>query len=515
MNLRGFGFHLTILLLGSFTTVYKFKADVLPLELPDINKDQLIKFELKKDRYNKLLKQLASINKDLEDRSVVYTLDRAIEKAIINNPSLEAKLFEIQHSEYSYLSQVKDWSPSLSLIPRISYTDKTTKSADKIPDNSNWSSTSTTVSSTISSSINPSLSWTFLSPTRQPSINRAKKDLESQRLNYEYSARQLIFNVESNFTSAQNYKALINAYTTIQKLNQENYYGMLEKYKSGYASILDVNQQYAQLLLDLSSLINYTNQYVAKINLLSKYIGLQDNQLIIPNTLINKKNEWDLTLEDTIKHGIENNEQIKSLEKQSESAFWQAKVIKNGTRPMALLGISYPIDWYLTDNDYSNHPTLSASNGKIRSRSQTPTINLSMNWNFYDGGKARFASDSMLSYQKSIKSNIRSQKNILINDIKSNYSNYVSNLLVLESTKLSYESSFISEDAASKRQIAGLSDGSEMISAVVQLGQAALQSFKARNELSQSVSRLHLYSAIWPRKTKQLVNQRINSFTFK
>ena len=150
---------------------------------------------------------------------------------------------------------------------------------------------------------------------------------------------------------------------------------MLEKYKSGYASILDVNQQYAQLLLDLSSLINYTNQYVAKTNLLSKHIGLQDNQLVIPNTLINKKNKWDLTLEDTIKYAIENNEQIKSSEKKSESAFWQAKAIKNGTRPNASIGISYPIDLALTDNDYSEHPTLSASSGKIRSRSQGPIFN--------------------------------------------------------------------------------------------------------------------------------------------
>ncbi len=290
---------------------------------------------------------------------------------------------------------------------------------------------------------------------------------------------------------------------------------MLEKYKTGYASILDVNQQYAQLVLDLSSLINYTNQYVAKINLLSKHIGLQDNQLVIPNTLINKKNKWDLTLEDTIKYAIENNEQIKSFEKKLESAFWQAKAIKNGTRPNASIGISYPIDWALTDNDYSENPTLSASSGKIRSRSQGPIFNLSMNWDFYDGGKARSASDSMLAYQKSIKSNIRSQKNNLINNIKSNYSNYLTNLLALESTMLSYQSSFISEDAASKRQIAGLSDGTEIISAVVQLGKAALQNFKARNELNQSVSRLYLYSAIWPRNTKQLVNQRIKEFTSK
>ena len=45
MNFRIFGFHLTIFLLGSFTAPYKLKADVIALEVPNINQDQLINFE--------------------------------------------------------------------------------------------------------------------------------------------------------------------------------------------------------------------------------------------------------------------------------------------------------------------------------------------------------------------------------------------------------------------------------------------------------------------------------------
>ena len=445
----------------------------------------------------KLQQELKTFETQFSEGAKALSLNDVVELALKNNPTLQAAVDEVQSSDWLLIASQQSWYPVISLeslgIPSYGVNSTYTYGTQYDSQESQ---------TTFQSGLNAALKWTFLDPQRQPQINVSYYQLSADRLLFYTTARETIRNAQIGYFDLQGSIENIRDFQRIVDVSQESYDSIVNKYHSGYANLLQVEQIKTQLELDMNTLIRYYIDYSRNAADLSAYVGLADYTLIVPSDPLQQEGAWNNDLKQSIRLGLNNSERIQQALAQADQNKWQGFFALNTNLPK----------FSLSFNSAANQRSLRQSTwgtyqNNYGSQNGSASALLGFQWQLFNGGINYSSANSSFAQQQKFIELSRSQSDFVVNNVRSNYASLFGNNKSIQVTSRAYRSAQIANEAATMRYRAGLDNVTTIVQTVQLLGNASIAKTSALVGYNTAISNLYLYAAVWPDRTYPIVEK--------
>ena len=431
---------------------------------------------------NELLAKLKIYQTTLISGSKKFSLEETLILCFQNNPNLKYYKTNVESKYYQLYASKLLWMPTISVYnsqtPSFGrYSSKTVSTTD----------TSNSTSKSQYNVITPGvqLTWNFLMPTRSPYINFNLKQLESSQYIYLTAVRNQLLSAQSAYYQVQADYELIKQYTKIYNIELKQITLMQERYNDKVLDLGSLGQTKAQLYLTLSQLIAYYNQYFVSVANLANVVGLDEKTIIIPSSELTQQGTWNLSLNDSINNALAFREEIKNYLSLAEASGFNSEYYLRSYLPvLALYGSTYYSKLSgESQNIYGNASTTSS------------TIGLNLTWTPFDGGINYQLSKSQLALGKGYRSQAELERDLVIQQVRSTYSQFVSSQSNLEATRRAYEASKIGQEVSTVRFNYGVGDITTIVQSLQLLSQAASAFVQAKLDYNNSVASLYRYTS--------------------
>ena len=431
---------------------------------------------------NELLAKLKIYQTTLISGSKKFSLEETLILCFQNNPNLKYYKTNVESKYYQLYASKLLWMPTISVYnsqtPSFGrYSSKTVSTTD----------TSNSTSKSQYNVITPGvqLTWNFLMPTRSPYINFNLKQLESSQYIYLTAVRNQLLSAQSAYYQVQANYELIKQYTKIYNIQLKQITLMQERYNDKVLDLGSLGQTKAQLYLTLSQLIAYYNQYFVSVANLANVVGLDEETIIIPSSELTQQGTWNLSLNDSINNALAFREEIKNYLSLAEASGFNSEYYLRSYLPvLALYGSTYYSKLSgESQNIYGNASTTSS------------TIGLNLTWTPFDGGINYQLSKSELALGKGYRSQAELERDLVIQQVRSTYSQFVSSQSNLEATRRAYEASKIGQEVSTVRFNYGVGDITTIVQSLQLLSQAASAFVQAKLDYNNSVASLYRYTS--------------------
>jgi outer membrane protein TolC len=448
----------------------------------------------------KLQKELKKFETQFSEGSKALSLNEVVELALKNNPALQASIQEVKSSNWLLTASQQSWYPvvSLSSLDFPNYGVNSTYSyGTRNEDQESLS--------VFKSGLNAALKWTFLDPQRQPQINTSYYQLSADQLLFYATARETISNAQIGYFNLQGSIENINDYQQIVAVSQQNYDSIVNKFRSGYANLLQVEQIKTQLELDFNELISYYIAYSKNAALLSRYVGLVDYTLIHPSDPLQKEGKWNNDLSESLRLGLSNNELIQQALAKADQNKWKGFSELNKYLPKFSISLNSE-----ANQSSSRQSSFGTYQDKVGRQVGQANAFLGFEWQLFNGGIYYSNANSFFSQQQQSLEQSRTQSNLVVSNVRSNYASLFGSSKSIKVTNRAYRSAQIANDAATMRYRAGLDEVTTIVQTVQFLGRASLARTSALVDYNTAISKLYLYTAVWPANTYAIVKELLN-----
>lgn len=441
--------------------------------------------------------QLEDFKKELTTSSRRLSLNEVVELALSNNPTLKAAVDQVQSSEWLLAASRQTWYPRISInsskLPSYGH-DATYSYGGQVLDKSSISA--------LDAALSAELEWTFIDPQRQPNINASYFQATSDRLLFYTVARETISNTQIQYYNLQGSIENIRDFQSIVEAILQSYNTISNKYISGYANILEVEQIRSQLEAELTNLIGAYITYSTNAAELSAYVGLPSFTIVVPSQHLSKGQGWTNPLKKSIELGLTNNELIKQALSQADVNKWRGFLEQNTYLPQ----FSFSINSEVTQRSLRE-----SSWGNLGKRYNTQNSRnygfLGFRWQLFNGGINSSNANSYFALQRKFKESAREQRDLVVSNIRSNFAQMFGYSKSIKSTIRSFNSAQAANDAAIVRYNAGFDDVTTIVQTVQQLSRSSIEKTRSVVEYNTALSNLYRYTATWPSNTFSMVER--------
>ena len=256
--------------------------------------------------------------------------------AMANSPEIRSAIYQYKQADYQVRSAYGAYYPNISAFnSSLSYNYSNSTFEFGGP---NWGSTviekilkkqtdrgNSGITSFYQGLLGLQISFNLLDVPRDLGIAEAMESREYYHKLLSYAVKQKLQSVQLAVLSIQAADQLISAYRQSAKFAKSAYEQILMSYQKGYATKIDVNNYYA---LYNAYQANVATSLSSRQSALSQLLG----QLSWPQTIVidvdgsmKQPKSWPLSLEDSLRYGRQNSEQVQTLMIQSKINHIQAK----------------------------------------------------------------------------------------------------------------------------------------------------------------------------------------------
>lgn len=468
--------------------------------------------------------QLRAVVNEGGTNGIRMTLREAVEMSISNSPQLATAYREIQRQEWELIAVKRDWYPqaNISAQPIAAFAANTMFTNLSVSQNmvDMYNQGLTTMYNLEQGKeygtymnglqINPSamLSWRFFDIARGSEISSQQKLVEQQKLLFNVSARSLLLDTERGYYTLQSLGGLIKAYTRLSRENIREVKVMEERFKVRLATVSDLEQSKSQALNQMNQLIDFKYRYQEASANLAQYLGLETSELIYPSTAEEDEQRWMLSLEETIKEGLSNREEIKASLAQAESFQWEARALMQRYIPTmsVLLSGSLSLQQGVINGAVGGLNMPQPPNGTLRNTSSA--VGLGFSWDIFDGGRRAAESSARRAQAQQQRDQTAQNRLSVVQEIKTAYAAYRTQYLSLVNSRAAVESALQAQAAARERYRVGIGDITTLVQATGLYGEALANEAEAKMRYATAVASLYRSSAVWPMKSEALVRKR-------
>ena len=471
-----------------------------------------------------LVRELARIRDQIESKGVEVSLNEVLIRGVANNPELAVAFAQIQQQEWALIGARREWYPKLNLGSgdtsigynwRTEVTDPYAAPRQTLAERDNPANPLPPPAKTSNKSnnfvIQPNLivTWSFLDPSRQPTINAEAATLQQQKYLFAQSARGLVLNLQKAYFQLQSSKLNIDSSRKILAINLRQLKIMEARGSIEMVTVYDIEQTKAQLFSQLSQLINYTNDYTEQTAELARLMALPRDSLAIPNESAAPQGTWTRTLNETLDFAVKHREEILSKLAAAESEKWSSVASLRKYLPVFQLTASGSLQ---KTNGYSNIPVKQDPTFDYQTnRTWDASAGINFNWSIFDGGiNAASANSSLASSRKYLASKALSEDQV-IKEVHSSYGQMLTAKVGIDSARQALQSAQIAQTAARTRFEVGVGDITSVVQAITQLSIAAAEFSSQILNYNNAIAELYRYSAIWPTSVKGEIDARIKS----
>lgn len=467
---------------------------------------------------------MARIRDQIESKGVKVSLNEVLVRGVTNNPELTAAFSQIQQQEWALIGAKREWYPKLNLgsgTTSIGYnwqTDVTDpyaaprqKMAQRINPTNTLPSPSKTSYKTNNFIIHQyfTVTWSFLDPSRQPTINSEAATLQQQKYLFNQSARGLVLNLQKAYFQLQSSKQNIDSLQKILAINLKQLKIMEARGSIAMVTVYDIEQTKAQLFSQLSQLINYINNYTEQTAELARLMALPRNSLAIPNEAAAPQGTWIQPLDETLDFAVKNREEILSNLAAAESEEWSAVASLRKYLPVFQLNGTGSLH---KTNGYSDVPVNQDPRFNYQTnRTWNASAGINFTWSIFDGGINTAKSQSALASSRRYLANKAQSEDQVIKEVRSSYGQMLTAKVGIDSARQALRSAEIAQTAARTRFEVGVGDITSVVQAITQLSTAATEFSSQILNYNNAIAELYRYSATWPTSVKKAIDTRIMS----
>jgi len=456
-----------------------------------------------------LLRELSSLEVEIQQQARAVSLDEAVRQGIRANPQLKQAFAAIQQFEWQLIAVQRQWYPSLLLTNGIPFAGVQWETFSQ-----NISNNSPTAPSSFSDSsrlgvFQPgvSINWNFLDPTRQPNINAATEALRQQKLLFDVTVRNLILDIQQNYYAVQSSRQLIDNFRRIFEIHQRQL-SILEAQRSiGMATVLDVETTRSQMFDQLNQLVGYTRDYIQQTASLSESMALPQGVLAVPADMPSLDGAWKLSLEQTVQKARNQREEILASLAAAEAARWTGLAAIRSYLPM----FGFVVNGNLVSNrgPWTSQSGGGTNNGKTTISNPTASIGLGFNWTLFDGGIQ--AANAKVANAQALQQNAEAANSDLqvMQQVRASYGQLLTARVSYTTAVSAYRSAELAQQASWARFAVGVGDITSVVQTIQQLAQAAEQISSATFSYNTALAQLYRYSATWPAQTEVEVQERL------
>jgi outer membrane protein TolC len=369
---------------------------------------------------------------DQYDRRPQVSLLKALEIGLSSNPVLAQNFAEISAAEWTTTAVRREWFPALYFTQ---------------PNNAPWAAAVATQNGNQSTSTTSSeyqkvqqfytsprltMRWTFLDPTRVPRLGADLSTLQSKRLLFDVSVRNLILDIQESYYSLQEARELRGLYNHLFALTHAQLRRAQQFRAKGVDNQGDVSQLRAQLLAQLIQMIELFQQEITAANSLSSNMSLPPGVLNSPADQLVPVQAWATPLQITIDGALQMREEIRANLAQSQSYSWKSLALMQRYLPqIALMGQSQ-----MATNDQLQ---LSSGSGRGFSSSSSAnlrnSLGLTFNWLMYDGGIDSANASALRQQAASSDAAAASSRLAVTLEIQDNYASFLTNQIIIDTAR--------------------------------------------------------------------------------
>jgi len=470
--------------------------------------------------------ELEELTRQVSEKSISVDLATATIRGLSNNPTLESAYRDIQASEWTKVSKMRGWLPTVSAYGQPAYglytstsgvryinppkTTAVTSTTSTSGTQSEVSGSTSTTSTTSSSLDNPSttysnymyispygfMQWTFFDLQRRSNIRSAQSTIDAKRFIFDTSARNLILNIYEQYYDLQATKSLVKQYEGILEITRRAVTVVNAQRVAGLKDYGDTSQVATQYYTALNTLIEAQNEIINKGSQLAKSLGYSDETIVLPNEKLGLAKKWELTLAESLKLGKSQNEEILTAISNAEASKWTSIGLKQSYVPTLYL---WAIGYYNRSNGM-NSAYVNRSGASPYNQINTSSIGqlgIGFTWSF-DGGvnlaNAQVSKRQMEQYLADAESNT----NTVVQNIKSSFGQFKSKKIEVKSTKGGLSAAKLSQDVSNAKYQLGLSDITTLVQSIQLYSNAVKAHVDAISAYNKAISSLYRWSAVWP-----------------
>jgi outer membrane protein TolC len=436
--------------------------------------------------------------------SKVLSLQECLKIALKNNPQLISNFNLIQQSEWNLVSSRRQWFPTFNFNSTLYGAQQ---SLQKSLINSGGSTSTFLNSGQAYNAYQQSLpainlSWYFINPTIQPSINSALAKLKSQRFTYDYIARGLVLQVQTAYINVQAAQSLINAYRKIYYTNKQQVDYLNAQLSKGMIDLGALQQAKTQMYQQLAILIQYQQQLASQASLLAQLLGYTDKLLILPSQPLDSHDQWDLPLGDTIENARLFREEIKAYLQTADSFRWNARQLLNTYLPSFYLGSTATGSYQagcLNVFSINQCPNIPSTNSMV-----STSVNVGITWQF-DGGLNAATANANKAAEESNKNLALNAETLAVQQVKTSFAQYENYKLAVKVANKQLSSAELSAKVSAERFRVGVGDITTLVQSQQLLSSAVQTQVQALQQYNIAIAQLYRYSAQLPPVTPYAV----------
>jgi outer membrane protein TolC len=438
------------------------------------------------------------------DRRPQVTLLEALQIGLKQNPILAQSYAELAASEWNSAAILREWLPALYFTQ---------------PNNAPWAASVATQNGNQSTSSSPAvyqnlqqfytsprltMRWTFLDPTRVPRYGAEQAIVQSKRLLFDVSARNLILDIQRAYYNLQEARELRGLYTHLYDLTHAQVRRAQYLRARGVNNQGDISQLRAQLLEQLIQMIQLFQYEIQAANQLASSMSLPPGTLNSPADQLAPISPWPTPLQPSIEEALKLREEIRINLAQSQNYSWKSLALLQRYLPqVALMGQSQ-----MAINDQ-----LQLSAGAQRGFSTSSSANLSnsvgltFNWLLYDGGINAVdaaAQGQQASASQSAAATTRLDVTLQVQD---NFASFLTNRIIIDTAR---DQVYAARDAVteSARSYNGTTMNATTFTQNMQNYVNAVKSYKASvKNFNIAVDSLYRHSSLLPPMAQQALMQ--------
>jgi outer membrane protein TolC len=456
------------------------------------------------------LQSILSESEQLLNQSVRISLEDVIRKTIINNPQIAQSIALVQAKKSEVAAEKRKWNPTLKFSrtsenPILGKQMSTVIQSDDNYKNVEYANFTNANVAFVAARFK----WNFLDPVRYSTINRSISLLQSQELLLSILCRSLVLEAQMVYAKLVENQNLINTYSSIYKKNRFELEAILGQFNGGIISFGDVAQQKTLLLNQLNELLALVALQIELASELAVLTGMPPGGSALPSQQQIHREEWSLSLEETIEEGLRLREEIQLALSDSKAADWQAQTMLNKYLPV----LSLSVNGYGNYSDGLFGADIASSSSQDRGVVQATdlSIGLGLTWTPFDGGSYLASSNAFKDQAKADLLAANFQRDRVGRQIRGSYGEYLTTKAALAKAEQGLKIASLSVDIASERYSAGIGSVTTVVQATEMYGRAALILSETRVSYFDSIAKLYRYSGQWPSAYKQAIIDGLSS----
>ncbi len=454
----------------------------------------------------RIFKRLQGLEDLLSEQAERLTLQQVIERGLRANPQLAAAYAQVQGEQWSLVAAKRRWSPSLDASSPwpglLGQSNDTVVTSRRLPS----SLTNQAVATRTLAAPTLNLTWTFLNLSRDAQIHAAANGLQAQQWLFDVSARNLLLELQRDYTALQERLDLIDEYRALFLLSSNQVDDAVAKLARRQLDQGSVEQLRAFQRNQLTRLINQTRDLLLASARLAEKLALPGPSLVLPEESLKPLGSWPLDLGTTLEQAVKLREEIKALAAEARRSHWSSQELLRTYWPRLSLQV---------EGNYTNTSMTAGSPGspnpnQSESNAWSSSVGLDLHWQLFDGGIQGAEASNRSADQARLLQEANLETLAVQRQVKEAFFNYTTSKLGIDNTKEA-----LNEASQSVRTVVvKFGQNQATITTMIQVFNQYLDAMRAHSATIQlyndSVFELYRASAQWPEGTLPLLQERVN-----